>query len=147
MLHHSDESTIAARVLVVDDCEPIRRFVCAELARAGSFTRVGQASDGLDAVRQASALQPDVIVLDIGLPKLDGVAAAREIRAIAPRSKIVVLTENSDPELVEEMLLIGARGYLIKSAAASDLSAALSCVMQGGQFLSARLTQELASPL
>jgi DNA-binding NarL/FixJ family response regulator len=126
-------------VLVVDDYEPFRRFVCSTLRKRPAFQIVGEASDGVEAVRQAGELKPDLILLDVGLPKLNGLRAAREIRDISPESKIIFVSQESSPDVVQEALNLGARGYVAKIRVASDLPAALDAVLEGRQFVSSGL--------
>ena len=97
---------------------------------------MGEASDGAEAVRQAEELKPDLILLDIGLPTLNGMAAARQIRKLAPDSKIIFVSQESSPDLVQEALSLGARGYVAKTRAASDLLAAVEEVLEGRPFVS-----------
>jgi DNA-binding NarL/FixJ family response regulator len=85
------------RVLVVDDYEPFRRFVCSTLRKRPELQIIGEASDGLEAVHKAEDMQPDLIVLDIGLPTLDGIEAARRIRKLSPQSKILFVSQESLP--------------------------------------------------
>jgi DNA-binding NarL/FixJ family response regulator len=87
------------QILVVDDFDDWRSLVCEKLQEDRSFQVIGVASDGLEVVLKAEELQPDLILLDIGLPKLDGIRAARHIRKVAPESKIVFLTQEIDPVL------------------------------------------------
>ena len=98
---------------------------------------IGEASDGLQAVQQAQELQPDLILLDLSLPKLNGMEAGRRIRKISPQSRIVFLSQDSTPEIVESALRIGA-GYLLKSDA-KELPAAIHAVLEGRKFVSDRL--------
>jgi len=91
--------------------------------------------DGLQAVQQAQALQPDLILLDIGLPGLNGIQAARRIREVASSSKIIFLTQESAPEVVEEALASGAHGYVVKTQAGSELLTALETVLRGSRFV------------
>ena len=100
---------------------------------------VGEVSDGLEAVQQAQQLQPDLILLDIGLPTLNGIEAARQIRQVSPKSKILCISENRSPDIVEEALGTGARGYVVKWDAGSELLPAVKAVLQGKPFVSASL--------
>jgi DNA-binding NarL/FixJ family response regulator len=101
---------------------------------------VGEASDGLQAVNQAEKLQPDLILLDLGLPTLNGIQAARRIRQLSPNSKILFVSQNSSPEIAEGALKVGALGYLVKSDM-TELTSAISTVLTGVQFISSRLKQ------
>jgi DNA-binding NarL/FixJ family response regulator len=125
---------------VVDDYEPWRRFVRSTLEKLAEVGIIGEASDGPQAVQQAQQLQPDLIVLDIGLPTFNGIEAARQIRQLSPNSKLVFLSENRSSDVVEEALRTGANGYVVKSNAARDLSPALEAVIQGQQFVSGGLS-------
>jgi len=120
----------SVRVLVVDDYLPWRQFVCSALLARPTWQVIGQVSDGLEAVQKAQDLQPDLIVLDIGLPTINGIEAARRMRASAPGSKILFLSENSSVEIVEEALRTGAAGYVVKSRAAQELLPALDAILQ-----------------
>ncbi len=128
------------RVLVVDDYEPFRRFICSTLGKRPELQIVGEASDGLEAVQKAEELQPDLIVLDIGLPTLNGIEAARRIRKLSPESKIVFLSQESSADVVQEALSLGALGYVVKAHAGSELLAAVEAVLQGKQFVSSGLS-------
>lgn len=92
---------------------------------------VGEASDGLEAVHKSEELQPDLIVLDLGLPTLNGIEAARRIRQLSPRSKILFLSQESSTDVVREALGSGAQGYLVKTQAGSELLPAVDAVLQG----------------
>jgi len=126
------------RVLVVDDFASFRECVCGML-RGTQFRVVGQAADGLDAVQKARRCQPDLILLDIGLPKLNGIEAARRISVAASRSKVVFVSVNDDPGVVQSALRNGACGYILKSAVSGELLLALAAVLRGEKFLSGRL--------
>ena len=128
------------RVLVIDDYEPFRRFVCSTLARKPELQMVGELADGLDAVQKAAELQPDLILLDIGLPTLNGIEAARRIRKVAPESKILFVSQESSADVVQEALNLGALGYVVKVHAGSELLAAVEAVRQGRQFVSSGLS-------
>jgi DNA-binding NarL/FixJ family response regulator len=125
----------SVRVLVVDDYLPWRQFVCRALLARPTWQIIGQASDGLEAVQKAQDLQPDLIVLDIGLPTMNGIEAARRIGTAAPDSTIIFLSENSSVEIAEEAFRTGAAGYVVKSTAARELLPALDAVLQGDRFV------------
>lgn len=110
----------SARVLVVHDSELFRRLIYTIL-ESSRFEVIGQASDGLEAVQKSADLQPDLILLDIGLPRLSGIEAARRIREIAPRSRIVFVSLETSYDVVEATLSIGAAGYVYKSRIQTDL--------------------------
>jgi DNA-binding NarL/FixJ family response regulator len=97
---------------------------------------VGEASDGLEAVRRAEELKPDLVVLDIALPTLNGIEAARQIRTLSPESKVIFLSQESSPDVVQEALSTGAWGYVVKARAGSDLLAAIEAVLLGNHFVS-----------
>jgi DNA-binding NarL/FixJ family response regulator len=124
------------KILVVDDFRDFRQFITLALQQRVEFQVIGEASDGLEAVQKAEELQPDLIVLDIGLPKLNGIEAARRIRKLAPESKIIFLSQDSNPEIVQDAFSLGARGYVIKSDAARELLLAVSAVILGKQYVS-----------
>jgi DNA-binding NarL/FixJ family response regulator len=124
------------RVLVVDDYEPFRRFVCSTLKQRPDLQVIGEASDGLEAVQKAVELHPELIVLDIGLPRLNGIEAARQIRKLCPECEILFLSQESSADVVQETLSLGAPGYVVKAYAGSELLAAVEAVCQGRQFVS-----------
>lgn len=128
------------RVLIVDDYEPWRRFLRLALVTSDLFEVIGEASDGFEAVEKARQWQPDLVLLDIGLPKLNGIEAARRIRAVSPTSKILFVSGNRSWSLAEEGLRAGASGYVVKSSAASELVAAIGVVIEGKLFLSPSLS-------
>jgi DNA-binding NarL/FixJ family response regulator len=133
------------RILVVDDFEPWRHFVALALEKHSHLQIVFEASDGLQAVNKATELQPDLILLDIGLPTLNGIDAARRIRDLAPDAKILFLSENNSPDIVEAALNTGARGYVIKSDAGRELLPAIQAVVEGKQFVGARFAGQTVS--
>jgi DNA-binding NarL/FixJ family response regulator len=129
-------SPSTVRVLVVDDYEPFRRFINSVLAKRPALQIVGEASDGLEAVRRAEELKPDLILLDIGLPSLNGIDVARQVRKLAPESKIIFVSQESSPDVMQVALNLGAWGYVVKAQAGSDLLAAVDAVLLGNHFVS-----------
>jgi len=101
---------------------------------------IGEASDGLEAVEQAQKLQPDLILLDIGLPTLNGIEAARRIPEVSPSSKILFVSESRSRDIAEEALRTGAVGYAVKSAGATELVSAVKAILEGTRFVSTHLT-------
>ncbi|MGA9964889.1 MAG: response regulator transcription factor [Terriglobales bacterium] len=128
------------RILVVDDFEPFRMFVLSVFSKTSEFQIICEASDGLEAVEKAEELKPDLILLDIGLPKLNGIQAARQIRKLAPSSKILFLSQESSADVAQEALDVGAMGYVVKAHAGSELLAAVEAVCQGRRFVSVGLS-------
>jgi DNA-binding NarL/FixJ family response regulator len=131
-------------VLVVDDYEPFRRLICTILENP-RFRIIGEASNGLEAVRKAEELQPDLILLDIGLPQLNGIEAARRISKVAPHSKILFISQEDSSDVVQAALGLGVLGYVHKSRTHADLLPAIESVLAGGQFVSASLEMPQAS--
>src|ERR1700675_3276237 len=124
------------RVLVVEDFEPFRKLMCSILDQRPNLQVISDASDGQEAVQKAEELKPDLILLDIGLPTLNGIEAARQIGKVAPESKIIFVTQEFSPEAVQAALSLGAWGYVAKARAARDLLAAIEAVLEGRQFVS-----------
>src|ERR1700741_4436056 len=114
------------RVLVVDDYEPWHDFISTTLRQQPELEIVGHVFEGQEAVGEAERLQPDLILLDIGLPKLNGIEAARRIRKCAPQAKILFVSENRSLEVAQEALGTGAGGYVIKSDATGELLPAVT---------------------
>ena len=132
-----DPSSI--RVLVVDDFKPWHHLISTMLRKQPELNIIEGVSDGLAAVQRAQELQPDLILLDIGLPTINGLEVARRIRRCSPQSKILFVSENLSPGIGEEALGTGAGGYLVKSDAASELLPAIKAVLKGKRFISSRL--------
>ena len=124
------------RALVVDDFQPWHDFIFKMLQDQPELQVIANAYDGAEGVQQAQELQPDLILLDIGLPSLNGIKAALRIRKVAPKSKILFATENRSEEIVEAALSTGANGYLVKSSGGKELLPAIDAVLQGKQFVS-----------
>ena len=136
-----DKSTIC--ILVVEDYEPFRLFIARTLQTQSHLRIVKEVSDGAEAVREAQQLQPDLILVDVGLPTINGIEAARQIRKLSPMSKIVFVSENRSPDVTEEALRAGGLAYVIKSDAARDLLAAIDAVLHDKGFVSPSLSQQV----
>jgi DNA-binding NarL/FixJ family response regulator len=133
-------ATSSSRVLVVEDSEPFRKFICSALGRRPELQIVGAVTDGLQAVQKAEELQPDLIVLDIGLPSLNGIEVARRVRKSSPKSKILFVSQESSADVVHEALGTGAHGYIVKTDAGSELLEAVEAVLRGEQFVGSRFS-------
>lgn len=132
-----DVATI--RVLIVEDFVPFRQFIRSKLAKKSELEIIGEVSDGAEAVLKAEELQPELILLDVGLPTLDGIEAARRICQLCPNSQIVFVSQESSPDVVQEALRSGGCGYVLKSHAGIDLLHAIEAVRESRLFVSSGL--------
>ena len=130
----------STRVLVVEDYEPFQRFVVSILEKRPELQIICKVSDGLEAVQKAEELQPDLILLDIGLPSLNGIEVARQIRTLSPNSKILFVSQESSAYVVQGALGTGAQGYVVKSDARRELLEGVNAVLRGEQFVSNRFS-------
>jgi len=124
------------RILAVDDFPPFRLLARSTLASHPRLRIIGEAADGQEAVEKARYLRPELILLDIGLPTLNGIEAARRIREFDPETKIVFLSQNCLWSIVEEGLRAGADGYVLKTDISTELSTAVEAVLEGRQYVS-----------
>ena len=124
------------RLLVVDDFRLWRDCIQAHLEGHPTVQIAGFASDGLEALQKIKELQPDLVLLDIGLPKLSGIETARQIRQLSPDCKIIFLTSHLHPEIVRAALEAGGCGYVHKEDAPTELLLGLESVLDGNQYLS-----------
>jgi DNA-binding NarL/FixJ family response regulator len=131
------------RVLVADDHTLVREGLCALLTADDTIEVVAEAQDGVDALDKCRECKPDIAVLDIAMPKLNGLLAARRIRSDFPEVKVLVLSMYSEEEYVTEALRAGASGFIMKDAAASELISALKTVSRGERFLSPTVSWKL----
>ena len=131
------------RILIADDHEVVRSGLRSLLEARSGWNVAGEAEDGKDAVRKAIELKPDVAILDYGLPFVNGVDAAREIRARAPTVEILIFTMYENERLIREMLAVGVRGYLLKSDAKRDLYAAVESVAERRPFFTGSVSKVL----
>jgi len=135
---------MAIRVLLVDDHEVVRFGLCSLFERHKGFDVVGQAEDGLEAVKLASELAPDIIIMDVNMPRMNGVEAARTIRQQSPDSKIIVLSMHKQRQYVLDMLKLGVSGYVLKTRAIQEVIPALEAVLEGNVYLSPKVTTVMA---
>src|SRR5687768_1937835 len=131
------------RILVVEDSPAFRRFICTALQQRAEFQTI-EAADGLEAVQKAEELQPDLILLDINLPKLHGFEVAKQIRRLAPHARLLFMSQESSSDVVRKALSLGAHGYIQKLSAGTDLLPAINAVLDGQRFLSSSVA--LAGP-
>jgi|SRR5580704_9301703 DNA-binding NarL/FixJ family response regulator len=123
------------RILIADDHPVIRRTVREILEAHPRWEVIGEVEDGLRAVEEAEKLKPDVVVLNVTMPVMNGLEAAREIKAKVPESVIVILSSHADARLIEDARRVGARAYVAKTKAARDLVAAIMGAVGGGDFV------------
>jgi len=122
------------RILIVEDYEPSRRFISEWLLSAKY--EVIEASDGLEGLQKAKELQPDLILLDIGLPKLNGIEVGRQVRRLVPQAKLLFVSQESASDVVREAFRLGALGYVHKLCVANELLPAIKAVLKGKRFVS-----------
>src|ERR1700683_731566 len=123
------------RILIADDHPVIRRVVRSTLQQQPHFEGCGEVENGLEAIEEAKKLKPDVVVLNVSMPLLNGFEAAREIKKTLPESAIVILTQNADKRFVEEAKKIGVRAYVAKSKAGEALVKAVEAAVLGEEFV------------
>jgi DNA-binding NarL/FixJ family response regulator len=127
---------VPVNILLVEDFEPFREHVSRMLQKNARFEVIGEVADGLEAVKKATELKPDLILLDLALPTLNGIEVAQQVRHLSPASKILFLTGERAPDVVQAALATGALGYVIKVDAAAELLAAIETVLKGHKFVS-----------
>jgi DNA-binding NarL/FixJ family response regulator len=129
------------RILIADDHEIFRRGLAAELAQVPGWVVAGQAANGRQAVALAADIKPDIVVMDLTMPELHGLEAARRIIAADPAARILILTAHESEQLVREVLSAGARGYVLKSDAGRILVAALQALLEGRMFFTSNVAR------
>ncbi|MBI3577917.1 MAG: response regulator transcription factor [Ignavibacteriales bacterium] len=132
------------RILLADDHALIRSGIATLLQGNADFSIIGEAKDGEEAVQKAKELSPDVVVIDLSMPKLSGVEATKIIKKKYPNIRVLVLTMHENEEYVYQILKSGAGGYVLKSAGKEELSAAIRAVARGEKFFSPRVSQIMA---
>ena len=133
------------RILVADDHEVVRRGLCAMLAAHDGWEVCAEAVDGREAVEKTAELKPDIVVIDVGMPNLNGLTATLEIVKANPEQKVIILTVTDAEQVVEEALRAGARGFVLKSDAAKDLVTAVEALQQNKNFFTPRVNAMLVS--
>src|ERR1700681_933647 len=118
------------RILVVDDHPIVRHGLRTLLGGRPEWEIIDEAEDGIEAVEKADRLKPDVVILDVSMPRMDGLEACRRIRKSVPRSEVLIVTQHDSPQMMREALAAGARGYVVKSNLARDLLEAVEEVSQ-----------------
>ena len=126
------------KILVVDDHEEFRKYLYGLLESQPRFAVVGEAANGVEAIDRARELQPDVVVLDINMPVLGGIEAAEQILLLAPKTQIIFLSQDDSEMMIQGAMAKGARAYVVKTSAATDLVEAVDCVVTGKKFVSLR---------
>jgi DNA-binding NarL/FixJ family response regulator len=134
-------SARSIRILVAEDYPAFRRFLASTLQSRSELQVICEVADGLEAVKKAGEHQPELVLLDIGLPTLNGIEAARRIRILSPNSKILFVSQESSADIVQAALETGAKGYVVKVDARTELIAALDAVLQGQTYLSKSLAR------
>ena len=132
------------RVLIADDHTIVRAGLAALLGTERDITVVGQAKNGVEAVRETLRLQPDVIIMDLMMPKMDGVEATAEIAEKAPAVKVIILTTFGTSDGIAHALDVGAKGAILKNADNAQLISAIRKVARGGEFISVEIRQQLS---
>lgn len=135
---YTSEAEKPVSVLLVDDYNFSRNALANRLEQAG-FRIAGEAMDGLEGIKKAAELEPDFVVLDIAVPRLDGIETARQIRWLVPRTRILFVTGNDFPQVVREAFQAGADGYVINSDSADELLPAINSVLMGKRYVSKKL--------
>jgi two-component system, NarL family, response regulator NreC len=122
------------RVLVVDDHELVRKGVCAILSSRQDLDVVGEAAEGKEAVAKSASLKPDLVVMDVSMPGMDGISAAKEILKLRPQAAIIILSMHDTKQLIEGARKVGVRGYVSKSQVGSTLLDAIDSVINDRDF-------------
>ncbi|GAB4528362.1 MAG: response regulator transcription factor [Anaerolineales bacterium] len=135
------------RVFLADDHAVLRSGLRLLLSQSPQIEVVGEADNGLETIRQVESLQPDLILLDLSMPRLGGLEALPTLRRLAPQARVLVLTMHNDPQYLHEALRHGAAGYLLKQAADSELLTAIEAIMRGEVYVHSSLTRVLLDDL
>jgi DNA-binding NarL/FixJ family response regulator len=132
---------VSVRILIADDHEIVRRGLRSMVEAHQDWEVVGEAITGREAVKQARALKPDIVIMDIGMPELNGLEATRQITRELPATEILILTMHDSEQLIHEVLDVGARGYMLKSDAGRDLIAALEALTKHKPYFTTKVSE------
>ena len=135
----------AVRILLADDHEIVREGVRAMIERQPGWEICGEASTGREAVAQAEKLAPDIVIMDIGMPELNGLDAARQIKKLHPQVEVLIFTANETEEIVRQVFQAGARGYLLKAEASKHLMPALEMLCKHRTYFSSKVSEMIFS--
>lgn len=136
---------MAVQVLLVDDHEIMREGMCALLRKCPDFEVAGQAADGRAALELVEQLKPDIVIMDIGMPNLNGIDATRQMNEKHPNLKIMALSAHSDGSIVAKMIKAGASGYMLKESAFTELIDGIRTMQDGRTFLCSRISKVVFS--
>jgi len=143
----TEKSPAKISILIVEDFDLLRDGLRASINREEDMQCVGEAADGLTAVHKVQALKPNVVIMDIGLPQMDGIAATREIRQLVPETKVVMLTSHDDDTEIFAAFASGASGYCMKDSASQNLKLAIRSVFQGAAWFDPRIASRLLTEM
>ena len=138
--------TATVRILVVDDFTPFRQWVRTKLETQQNFEIAGEAADALEGIQKAQELTPDLIVLDVALPDINGIEAAKQLCRVVPSAKILFLSRHADEDIAQCALGNGAQGYVVKSDAEREIIPAIEEVLRGGKFVGSGVKQMVKNP-
>jgi DNA-binding NarL/FixJ family response regulator len=133
------------KILIADDHALVREGIAAFLKLCDDFEVIAEASDGIEAIEKTNKYRPDIIIMDINMPKLGGLEATIEIKKLHPEIKVLVLTQYEDPEYISRFLKAGVSGYLLKKAVGSDLITALKAIGRGELYLYSSIASEVVA--
>ena len=137
--------TTPMRIVLVEDHRILREGLRAIFASERDLKLVGEATDGLEGIQQAKELQPDLLILDLSMPRMDGLAALKEIKRVAPKTRVLIMTAHRNEEYIFRAIDNGADGYLLKDASAAEMLLAVRSVLAGERYLSAAVATQVVA--
>jgi two-component system response regulator NreC len=133
------------RIVLVEDHRILREGLRAIFASEPDLVLVGEATDGLEGIQHAKELQPDLLILDLSMPRMDGLAALKEIKRVAPKTRVLIMTAHRNEEYIFRAIDNGADGYLLKDASAAEMLLAVRSVLAGERYLSAAVATQVVA--